>query len=356
MTSFDKGPRTALEAQAQAQWIAFAPFVFQAARILRDSGLLGHLEKSNPAGLTLEEATGRCGLSEYATRLLLEAGLGIGLLKLTDGRYATTKTAYFLLHDPVTRANLDFTQDVNYLGLFRLEEALKTGKPEGLKVFGDWPTLYQALAHFPPKVRESWLAFDHFYSDAAFAEALEHVFREPPRTLLDIGGNTGKFALRCLRHDPQVRVTILDLPGQLRMAERTLTEAGFAARVAYHEADLLNPASPIPRGFDAIWMSQFLDCFSEAQIVSILQRCRAALGDAGKIYILEPFWDRQRLDAAAFSLQMTSLYFAAMANGESRMYETGVFFKLVEQAGLKVATQFDRLGTGHTLLVCTAAG
>ncbi|HUR39881.1 MAG TPA: methyltransferase, partial [Verrucomicrobiae bacterium] len=295
------------------------------------------------------------GLSEYATRVLLEAGLGAGIVKLKDGCYSNTKTAWFLLHDAVTRANLDFTQDVNYLGLDRLERALETGKPEGLKVFGDWPTLYRALAHFPPKVRESWLAFDHYYSDAAFPDALKIVFADSPKQLLDIGGNTGKWALQCLRNDPDVRVTLLDLPGQLKMAQRTLTEAGMIGRAAFHEGDLLDPSSPIPGGFSAIWMSQFLDCFSEAQIVSILKRCRAALGIAGKIYILEPFWDRQKYDAGAFSLQMTSLYFTAMANGNSRMYETGRFLELVTEAGLAVAAQHDHLGTGHTLLVCKAA-
>ncbi|HUR39897.1 MAG TPA: SAM-dependent methyltransferase, partial [Verrucomicrobiae bacterium] len=106
MTAFDKGPRTALEAQAAAQWIAFAPFVFQAARILRDRGLLSFLEKAAPKGLTLAEVTAKCGLSEYATRVLLEAGLGAGIVKLKDGCYSNTKTAWFLLHDAVTRANL----------------------------------------------------------------------------------------------------------------------------------------------------------------------------------------------------------------------------------------------------------
>ena len=358
MTSTGK-TLTALEAQARAQWIAFAPFVFQAARILRHSGLLGAIEKAAPAGLTLDEARAHLTWSEYATRVLLEAGLGIGLLQLKDGRYCTTRTAYFLLHDGLTQANMDFTQDVNYLGLFHLEEALRTGTPAGLKVFGPWPTIYEGLAHLPQPVRKSWFAFDHYYSDAAFPAVLPHVFRHAPRRLLDIGGNTGKWALHCLRHDPQVQVTILDLPGQLRLAEQTVREAGFASRVAFHEANLLDPASPLPGGFDAVWMSQFLDCFSEAEIVSILQRCRAALAANGRsesrIYILEPLWDRQRIEAAAFSLQMTSLYFTAMANGNSRMYESSAFFALLAQAGLQVREQVDHLGIGHTLLACTPA-
>jgi hypothetical protein len=49
-----------------------------------------------------------------------------------------------------------------------------------------------------------------------------------------------------------------------------------------------------PSGYDAIWMSQFLDCFSERQIVSILSRCRDSLGPESHVYILEPFSDRQR--------------------------------------------------------------
>ena len=40
-------------------------------------------------------------------------------------------------------------------------------------------------------------------------------------------------------------------------------------------------SNPFPKGYDAIWMSQFLDCFSEEEIVSILKRCYDALDDDG---------------------------------------------------------------------------
>lgn len=356
MSAVDQGPRSAIQAQDLAQRIAFAPFVFQAARILRDSGLLAALEKAAPDGLSLDQATASAGLSSYGTRVLLEAGIGIGLVRLKDRRYATTKAAYFLLHDPLTRANMDFTQDVNYLGLFHLEEALRSGRPEGLKVFGPWRTIYEGLAHLPERVRASWFGFDHYYSDTAFPAALPHIFAHKPRRLLDIGGNTGKWALHCLRHDPEVHVTIVDLPGQLRMAERALAEAGLAGRATLHEGNLLDPASRLPGGFDAVWMSQFLDCFSEDEIVSILTRCQQALDTGGRLFILEPFWDRQRFDSAAFSLQMTSLYFAALANGNSRMYAADDFLGLVRRAGFAVEAEVDSLGVSHTLLACRRAG
>jgi len=348
-------PQNALEALERAQWIAFAPFVFQATAVLRDRGVLRAIEAAGRAGLTLAETAAAADLPLYGTRVLLEAGLGIGLVTEVDGRYYLTRTAEFVLHDPMTRANMDFTRDVNYLGLAHLDEAVATGKPAGLKVFGEWSTVYAALAQLPQFVRDSWFQFDHHYSDGAFASTLPLVFRARPRRLLDIGGNTGKWALACLRHDPAVELTILDLPGQLRNAKECIGAADQLARVTFHEADLLDDACVIPGDHDAIWMSQFLDCFSEAEIVSILRRCAAALQPEARIYILEAFWDRQRFPAASFCLQMTSLYFTAVANGNSQMYRSDTFLACIAAAGLVVERQHDELGVSHTLLVCRRA-
>jgi len=346
---------SALEALERAQWIAFAPFVFQATVALRDHGLLLAIENS-AAGLTLEEAAAAVGLPVYGTRVLLEAALGIGLVFEVEGRYKLSKVGVFVQHDAMTRANMDFTRDVNYAGIAQLGAAVATGKPEGLKVFGEWPTVYEGLAQLPEFVRKSWFAFDHHYSDEAFGAALPLVFSDQPRRLLDIGGNTGKWASECLRHDPNVEVTLLDLPGQLRNAEQSLGAAGLLDRVHFHTANMLDEASEIPRGFDAIWMSQFLDCFSEAQIVSILRRCLDALAPGARIYILEAFWDCQRFTAASFCLQMTSLYFTAIANGNSQMYRSTTFLACVKAAGLEIERQHDELGLSHTLLVCRRAG
>jgi SAM-dependent methyltransferase len=351
----------ALEALERAQWIAMAPFVFQAACVLRDRGILRACE-SAADGLTLGEIAESIGLSVYGTRVLVEAGLGMGALRVDDGRYSTTKIGTVLLHDPMTRANMDFTRDVAYRGLAHLDESVVSGRPAGLAELasgpepraesGSWPTIYAALAELPDQVRTSWFAFDHHHSDTAFAPALRILFRRPPRKLLDIGGNTGKFARACLRYDSDVQLTLLDLPGQLEDAKRELTGVEGAQRVSFHPTNLLDPDSEIPSGFDAIWLSQVLDCFSEAEIVAILRRCAAALTPDGRIYVLEPFWDRQRFDAARFCLQMTSLYFTAIANGNSQMYGATTFLECVAQAELVVEEQHDGLGNSHTLLVC----
>jgi ubiquinone/menaquinone biosynthesis C-methylase UbiE len=352
MNFFDKEKLTALKAKEEAQWITFAPFVFQATRVLRNTGILSTVEKHR-GGITLEDLTEQVKLPPYGVRVLVEAALGIGLLIHADGYYKITKTAYFILHDELTKVNMDFTHDVCYQGMFFLDESIKNGKPEGLKVFGDWPTIYQALStSLPEQAKKSWFAFDHFYSDYAFPEVLPLVYHHKPRKLLDIGGNTGKWSLASFAHDPDVNITIMDLPGYVDTAKEVIEQKGYGDRISFYPCNLLDESQKFPKGFDAIWMSQFLDCFSEDEITSILLRCKDALAPGGKIFILETFWDRQRFEASAFSLQQTSLYFTVMANGNSQMYDSNVFIKCIDRAKLRIVEEKDYVGVSHTLLTC----
>ena len=66
---------------------------------------------------------------------------------------------------------------------------------------------------------EELVRLDHFYSDSSFSQALEVVFASKPKTLLDVGGNTGRWALRCVDYDKDVNVTIMDLPQQIKMMQ-----------------------------------------------------------------------------------------------------------------------------------------
>jgi hypothetical protein len=352
---FATDDQSAFDAKCEAQRIAFAPVVFQACRTLRHSGILELVQSSGTKGLVLAEIVAGCGLPRYGVKVLMESGLGIGLFCLNEGRFTITKLGYFMLRDPMTRVNMDLIHDICYRGLFHLEEAVATEKPAGLKTLGDWATFYEGLSSLPAHAQQSWFAFDHYYSDQAFPAALPLVFADKPKRLLDVGGNTGRWALQCLQHDSNVRLAIADLPRQLDFARATLQEAGFAARVDFFGVDMLDEAQSLPAGHDVIWMSQFLDCFSEAQIVSILRRAAGALSAAGTLHILELFWDRQPNKTAAFCLQQTSLYFTTIANGNSQMFHSSDLLHCLAEAGLKVIEQRDQVGQFHTWLKCRKA-
>lgn len=349
-TRYSKEQHTAIEAQRLAQEIAFGPIVFQVSRLMIKFGILNLLAEERQ-GLTLDVIADRTNLSRYAAQVLLESSLTIGTVLANEDRFQLSKAGWFLLNDKMARVNMDFNHDVNYLGLFHLEEALLNGKPEGLKVFGEWPTIYEGLSSLPEQVQKSWFGFDHYYSDCSFDQALEIVFANHPRTLLDVGGNTGRWALKCVEYNSEVEVTIMDLPQQLELMKQQTTGLNGADRIHGHGVNLLDKSVPFPKGFDAIWMSQFLDCFSEEEVTSILSRAAESMSGETKLYIMETFWNRQKFETASYCLAQTSLYFTAMANGNSKMYHTDDMTRCVNNAGLEVETIHDGLGLGHSIMV-----
>ena len=349
---FGSDAKTAYAALSEAQRIAFAPIVFQACRVLRNSGVLELIQRNGSAGMTLDEVAAGIRLPRYGIKVLLESGLGIGLFYLKDDRFVLAALGHFMLNDPMTRINMDVVHEICYRGMFDLDKAISEGRPAGLKTLGDWKTFYEGLSSLAPDARESWLAFDHYYSDIAFPAVLPLVFKDRPARLLDVGGNTGKWAVQCAKFDPRVRITIADLPQQLELARKAIREERLEERVSFLAMNVLDESTAFPEGFDAIWMSQFLDCFSESEIVSILKRAARALTGGGVLYILELFWDRQPNETAAFCLQQTSLYFSCIANGNSQMYHSADMKRCLERSGLEVMEERDEVGLYHTLLKC----
>lgn len=345
---FSEDTTRAIDAMHQAHFIAFAPYIWEVSMLLRERGILHLIENSD--GLTIEEIGAKQEMSHYGIRILLEAGLGIGLIYLKEEKYHLTKTGYFFLNSDAVNVNYKFMKDICYPSANKLEESILNSKPEGLKTLGPWDTVYEGLSQLPGDAKKSWFDFDHFYSDTTFDEILPIIFENQPKSILDIGGNTGKWALKCLAHDPNVRVGIVDLEGQINVAKKNIEATGYSDRVDFYVIDMLNPESELPKGYDIIWMSQFLDCFSDSQIVSVLEKCRDAANENSLIYINETFWDLQRFETTAFILQMTSLYFTIIANGTSQMYDSKVFIKFTEEAGMELLAQSALIGHAHTLL------
>ena len=79
----------------------------------------------------------------------------MGLLWQKEDRYLLDKIGHFLVLDDMAKVNLNFVHDVCYQGMFELESSLLEGKPNGLKVFGDWETIYPTLSELPHQVSKA---------------------------------------------------------------------------------------------------------------------------------------------------------------------------------------------------------
>ncbi|GBF22676.1 methyltransferase type 12 [Candidatus Gastranaerophilus sp. (ex Termes propinquus)] len=338
-----------IEALNNAQKIAFAPFTFQIVATMLELGILEFLSKK--AG-TLDEVEEKLKLSNYTVRTIFDAALSIGLIEQTENaKYTTTSLADAFLYDEMTIVNFNFMKDVCYLGASALCESFLQSKPRGLqKFFTGSPTIYPVLAHLNKQVKDSWYAFDHFYSNDCFDEILKIIFKNfngNTAQVFDIGGNTGNFARRCLEFDKNCTVTMLDLPVNIEIAKQNIS----SPRCGFHSLDVLENKYPKMSG--AVLMSQFLDCFSHTQIVKILNAVAQASDDKTRIYILEPFIDNQHFEGANYALTHISLYFTTMANGVSKMYSEAEMLECIEESDLKmVKTHYDIGKHNYTLLEC----
>jgi len=288
----------------------------------------------------------------------VEIALGMNVLKILpaneESRFILGKIGFFLLDDEMTRVNFNFINDVCYKGAFELKRSLKEGKPLGLEVFGyEGKTIYEVLSSLPEQVKKSWFEFDHFYSDISFEEALPIVFSGSPKKIIDIGGNTAKWAICCCRYNPDVEVLIVDLPGQTTAALKEIEKVNLCKRIKTFPCNVLDNNTVIPSCGDVIWMSQFLDCFSLDEISLIMQKIRKSVTTSADIFILEPFWDKQQFEAASYSLKATSLYFTCMANGNSKMYSFNEFKNVIENSGFELLDAHHNLGSNkYSLLRC----
>ncbi len=363
----------AVDAKFEAQKIAFSPLSFQAVRALINLGILKMVSDAGDNGITADDLAEKSGVSLYGVKVLAEMALGMHVFRLAKAdaaesschssadsnpavednpRFTLGKTGWFLLEDDMTKVNFNFTNDICYEGAWDLESSIRNGKPEGLKVFGEkWTTVYEALSTLPDGAKKSWFDFDHFYSDIAFPEALPIVFEKKPHMLFDIGGNTAKWAIACCHFDKDVNVKIVDLPGQTKVAEQNAKKEGFEKRISFCSGNVLDKTTVLPAGADAVWMSQFLDCFSLHQVTKILTKIHEAVTPKTDVWVLEPLWDKQNFEASSYSLQATSLYFTCIANGNSKMYRYAELKKAIEDAGFELKCAHHNLGSNSYSLL-----
>ena len=392
-----KNKTSKVEVLTEAQKIAFAPMTFQTLAALIDFNILQAVSETP---MTREQVMEKCNLPKYTVFTLFDAALCAGILqKDEDGLYSVTPLGEAFLFDPMTKANFNFVKDVCYMGAHELKESFEKNAPAGLqKHHINSKTIYEVLPQLPDKMLKSWYEFDHYYSDDCFGEVLKIMFNPRPAKVFDIGGNTGKFERACLAFDSECEVNMIDLPPNIEVARSKFKTADFDGhavaqpqcpcegltfresetskfktadfdghavaldRLKFHALDILKEENNLPdmTGTDGastiVLMSQFLDCFSEEQILRILNKVSERINEHTRVYILEPFIDNQFFAGAAYALSHISLYFTCMANGCSKMYNEADMKDIIKNSNLKVSKAYYNIGKyDYTLLECVKA-
>ncbi|BFU96180.1 MAG: putative O-methyltransferase, family 2 [Nitrospira sp.] len=126
------------------------------------------------------------------------------------------------------------------------------------------------------------------------------------KSLLDLGGGPGTYALAFLARNRKLRGTVCDRPAALEVAKTIARSHKAGARLSCLPLDLL--VDPIPGTYDVVWFSNVLHIYSPEQNRAVLRRIKAALNPGGRLLIQDAFLhDREGLrpdDASLFALSM----------------------------------------------------
>jgi len=176
----------------------------------------------------------------------------------------------------------------------KLTDSIKTGRP-----------LDDDMPDDPAYRREFTWAMHHRSLDVAPGVAAQVDLRRA-RTLLDLGGGPGTYALAFLGKNPRLAATVADRAPALEVSREIAEQVRHGRRLSYLPLDFIK--DDIPGRYDVIWYSNVLHIYSPEENRHIFQKAAAALNPGGRLLIQDAFL----LDPDGTYPQETNLFAVTM--------------------------------------------
>ncbi|HLZ35631.1 MAG TPA: methyltransferase [Nitrospira sp.] len=244
----------------------------------------------------LPELARELKVSERGLSILCRNLAMAGLLHKKGIQYRNSRLAATALNaeDAAYRGNYLDLITSHWADWMRLTESVRSGEP-----------LDKDEPEAPDYRRKFTWAMHHRTLETAPMIAAQIPLKRA-KTLLDLGGGPGTYAMAFLARNPGLRATVCDRPAALDVAREIAATHKAAARLSYLPLDLL--MEDIPGSFDVIWYSNVLHIYSPEQNQAIFRRAKAALAPGGRIIIQDAFLhDREGLfpeEASLFAVSM----------------------------------------------------
>ena len=272
-------------------------------------------------------------VSERGLAILCRNLAMAGVLKKQGETYRNSRLGATALnaHHPTYRGDYLRLITSHWTDWGRLLESVKTGLP---------------LDHDEPEEpdyrrRFTW-AMHHRTLEIASKIAAQINLRGA-RTLLDLGGGPGTYAMAFLAKNATLRATVCDRPAALDVAKEIAATHKAGPRLSYLPLDLLTEA--IPGAYDVIWYSNVLHIYSPQDNQALFRRALASLNPGGRLLIQDAFLhDRDGLfpeEASLFAVSM--LLFTERGNtysaAETRAWLTDAGFERITVLRMKKGTE-----------------
>lgn len=312
-------------------WLSQAIYV---AAALGVADLLGDGPRSVD-DLATATATDRSALYRVLRLLASE-----GVFEETDARcFALTPRAAALRGDSPARLSVLFLgSSGSWQAAGGLMHTVRTGEPAFEHVHGigffeynrrhpDHQRLFDQLmvAQTRPVARAVAAAYDF----------------QPFRRILDLGGGLGALAIEILNAHEHLRGTIFDQPEVADQARRAIAAAGLDGRCEAVGGDFF---AEVPSGADVHLMKFILHDWDDERAVALLSECRRAIGDGGRLLVIETLIPTGNSPSYAKTQDINMLI---NLGGQERT-EAG-FRELLRASGFELTRTIPVLGEIHVI-------
>jgi 3-hydroxy-5-methyl-1-naphthoate 3-O-methyltransferase len=292
---------------------------------------------------TTEELAATLGVDARALSIHLGMLAPLGFVDRREGRWRATAATRTWLHPeadgyagPVLKR---FSDQQPYHA--QLLETLRTG---------DRATQYPSVAaewergQMPPDMARSVTAFMNAHSRASSLAVGQQPLFADVRSVLDVGGGSGIFAIEMAKAWPALRGTVLEIDTICHEADRYIAEAGVAGRVQTHPLNMFT--QPWPKGHDAHFFSNIFHDWSDDTCRMLARKSFESLQPGGRILLHEMLMNDDGCGpapVAAFSLLM-------LMGTRGRQYSLPELRGFLADAGF-VDIEAFRTGGGYYSLV-----
>jgi SAM-dependent methyltransferase len=272
-------------------------------------------------------------VSERGLAILCRNLAMAGVLKKKGETYTNSRLGATVLnaHHPAYRGDYLHLITSHWAEWGRLLESVKSGLP---------------LNHDKPdepdyRRRFTW-AMHHRTLETAPKIAAQINLRGA-RTLLDLGGGPGTYAMAFLAKNPTLLATVCDRPVALDVAKEIASTHKAGARLSYLPLDVMT--EDIPGTYDVIWYSNVLHIYSPKDNQALFRRALASLNPGGRLLIQDAFLDDRKglfpEEASLFAVSM--LLFTERGNtysaAETRVWLTDAGFERIKVLRMRKGTE-----------------
>jgi hypothetical protein len=232
---------------------------------------------------TADELAGLTRADPGALYRVLRALASVGIFSEdAERRFSLTPVAECLRSDiPTSLRSLAIMLGAElYQSWGSLLYSAQTGEPGFQKSFG--VPFFQYMTEHPER-HAIYDASMMVHSVAETEPMLDAYDFSLFRTVVDVGGGSGRMLAALLRRYPHVEGILFDLPAVADRSRALISEMGLSRRCRVVGGDFFASVPPA----DAYILRHILHDWKDAEAISILRTCREAMNSQGRILVVE---------------------------------------------------------------------